>query len=182
VLIIALTAAAFTEDGKARMADGMDEVLHKPMSHDRLIAAVERHGWPRPDVTVRLAPGSNVVPRMPEDPAVSSPLGRQFYDMWAMLGDDEMAGIIELYIRTAEELLPIVIDADRDSGEREEAAHALKGASDMIGLDEIRTLCCGVMLALRDNRAGELQNKLSSLPLRIADTCTLLKSTLQRTM
>jgi hypothetical protein len=156
--------------------------LHKPISQDRLIVAVERRQWTRSEVKTTAFQGAQAVPVNSMLPEGASPLGRQFYDMWAMLGDEEMAGIIELYIGTAERMIPIMIDAGRDKGERGEAAHALKGASDMIGLDEIRTLCVGVMLALREDRVCELETSLSDLPLRITDTCEFLKSTLQRTM
>ncbi len=179
-MIIALTAAAFPEDSEACLAAGMDEVLHKPISHDRPDCRCRTAGLGEKQCRTADQGAYRFAGGPTEANIEYEHLNHQFFDMRSMLGEEEMGNVIQLYMNSIDEMVPIMMDATKSLHDRGEAAHALKGASDMIGLNEMRALCLKVMVALREESVGEIDDVLASLPDRAAAACDLLKSTLAK--
>ncbi len=65
-------------------------------------------------------------------------------------------------------------DPDQDCAVKCEAAHALKGASDMIGLAGLRALCFAIEMACRENRLADVADEFARLPDKVAEACRVL--------
>jgi HPt (histidine-containing phosphotransfer) domain-containing protein len=137
-----------------------------------LIVAVERRQQDLPSGLPAAA--EPPPPTDGQEPAVAA----QFGEMRGMLGDDEMQEIVDIFSKNAETLLAVLIAPDAATEDKAEAAHALKGAADMIGLPEITALARDVMYALRAEDIERAHDIIRQLPAKVDQGSALLRNIL----
>jgi len=144
VPIIAMTAAATSEDRDRCIAVGMDDYVSKPIDASVLENAL--NGWVSRDATTR-APAAGEPPRDDSilDPAQLSLLRR--------LGADDGGGLLPAVANTFFETWPVLMaelcqaHACGDSHGVREAAHQVKGAAANVGAVSVATVSDRIELA-----------------------------------
>lgn len=140
--IIAMTAGALNSDREKCIAVGMDDYLSKPVTYDKLDSVLSK--WVEFDQTKELAgerymhqPNSEMQVGMPNAEPVD------MAGLIELLGPDEAAEVLQLFVNSTEELISQIQDAaDRhDPKALKEAAHQLKGAASSVGADHIARAC-----------------------------------------
>jgi HPt (histidine-containing phosphotransfer) domain-containing protein len=129
VPVIALTAAAFSEDRQRCMAAGMDDYLAKPFELKDLAAVLAR--W---------LPGNEPAP----DESVLDPSRlEEIRALQAGGGDDILTRVVEAYFDSAPGLVEAIADAvaKGDASALADAAHPLKSSSASLGALRLSELC-----------------------------------------
>ncbi|WP_049976072.1 GAF domain-containing hybrid sensor histidine kinase/response regulator [Azospirillum sp. B506] len=158
--IVGITANAFSREVERCLAMGMDDCLTKPVETVRLGHCLGR--WLPTGAPVQ-APASAKAAFSPSaEPPVPSDAGeaidtRRFHDL---LGDDRAAirGLLKRFLETSlplRERLGEAIADGRSAEEVRQQAHALKGASGMVGASALATVCLALeKAAMADDWAG----------------------------
>jgi len=182
VPIVALTAAAFREHRQACMDAGMIDVLNKPFQPEHLISVVERFASNANNAVSLPAvpPPSESAPPLLADPV--GMLDQQlFSSLRAQLGDEAVEGIVGEYESSSANLLTLLGDPSLDAKNRREAAHSLKGASGVLGLSRLHSLCQGIELALRDGLTERADGLIIALPDLVTEGVALMRGLLEST-
>jgi CheY-like chemotaxis protein len=143
VPIIAMTASALSSDRENCLAVGMDDYLSKPVTYDKLNSVLSK--WVESDITQELA-GERKMQQPNQMHDFSAPPAGEPVDIKGLnelLGEDETAEVLQLFVQSTEELIAQIKDASdrRDSKSLKEAAHQLKGAAASVGANSIARTC-----------------------------------------
>ena len=181
VPIVALTAAAFREHRQACLDAGMIDVLNKPFQPEHLISVVERFAANgNGGISLPPVPSSPPPPLPPSSTEPAGMLDQQLYSsLRAQLGDEVVEGIVGEYESSSANLLALLRDLSLDAKSRREAAHSLKGASGVLGLIRLHSLCQGIELALRDGLIDRADGLIAGLPDLVTEGVALMRGLLE---
>jgi CheY-like chemotaxis protein len=148
VPVVALTAAASSEEVQECLSAGMDDFVPKPFSLEQLEAAMQR---------VVGARDRGAGPDF--DPEVMRSLR-------ASLGEDEVAELVPQYLSLAQTAQGKLASAAsmRDGMALAEAARGLRSASQQIGLQGVAQLCHAIEAAIREGRLEEAVSLADQVP------------------
>ncbi|WP_121256164.1 hybrid sensor histidine kinase/response regulator [Nocardioides ferulae] len=160
VPIVAMTAAASSEERQRCLAAGMDDFLAKPIDVQRVAETLERWTAPRAPKQDGLDPVRAADPegsaRQAAGPDVATPRARlsELVEQEGIAADLvlRMVGRFESSARTAAAALATAAAA-RDPGAVARAAHGLKGSAANLGLADLSALAAGLE---EGGRAGVL--------------------------
>lgn len=167
--IIALTAHAMKEERDRVLAAGMNDLLTKPIDHQKFFAAVRRWLPERPTTTpLEAAAGTPATPAIPPPPEATQE-DTSIFDRQGALsrvgGDPAMLErFMQLFWQRNAEL-PADIGAALNGGDTATArrlAHALKGGAGTVGLVEIQHAADALEKAL-DADASSPQNQFEAV-------------------
>jgi two-component system sensor histidine kinase/response regulator len=170
VPVVGLTASALQADRDACMEAGMDGLATKPVTRDRLAAAID----------------AAIAGRAAETPAAAAhhgPAGdamptARLRDLEATLGTEITTEIIGLFMQTAPSQLTAIEDAvsARDFVQSRRAAHALVGAAANIGLDVLAPAAKEIELNSGTIPQDDLMTAMAALAGEMADSVRRLES------
>ena len=139
--IIALTAHAMQEDVERFQAAGMNDVVVKPISADRLAAAIDRRRAPRRIWT--------------EDKSGSTWDAAVFGEFLQVLGAADTAEMMERFLDDARDVVPWLVwqsSEETDHDEVAKKAHGLAGSAAVLGATELHAALRALEEAARKTR------------------------------
>ena len=139
--IIALTAHAMQEDVDRFQSAGMNDVVVKPISSDRLAAALDRRRAPRTLWTEQSGPDV-------WDSGV-------FSEFLQVLGADDTQDMLNHFLDDAREVVPWLVwqsSEDCDAAEVAKRAHGLAGSAAVLGATELHAALRALEEAARKER------------------------------
>lgn len=156
--IIAMTAHALAADRENCFAVGMDDYLSKPVTYDRLNSVLSRwvdvghnKNTGEKDMAETAEPNRELRSFVPDMPAATPPL--DVTQLEEMLGSEETAEILQLFVSSTEDLLQRIDKAmvDHDAKALREAAHELKGACSSVGASGMAQSCLELEQVAKEN-------------------------------
>ena len=140
--IVALTAHAMQEDVERFRAAGMNDVVVKPISADRLAAAIDRRRAPR-----RI---------WAEDKSGSTWDAAVFGEFLQVLGAADTAEMMERFLEDARDVVPWLVWQSSEETDHEEVAkkaHGLAGSAAVLGATELHAALRALEEAARKSRS-----------------------------
>ncbi|WP_437301934.1 ATP-binding protein [Sorangium sp. So ce388] len=171
--VVAFTANVMADDRDRCREAGMDDFLAKPIQIDHLVAVLRRAaGAAKAAGRAAAEVAPEPAPAPPVDPETLAAL-RSIID-----GPGELAGLIDLHLGTARELL-VAMRAALERGDADAlaaAAHQLKGSSAQFGAFAVSERCDALERAARADLAGQAPERLAALESACARAHAALES------
>jgi PAS domain S-box-containing protein len=142
--IVALTAAAMTEDHERCLKGGMDDYLGKPIDWPLLFRVVDRLASRRSEPTLQDAMGVNKATVLDEPVLDESVLD----GLAGVLGHDRVGDFLELFLCEARQV-PLLHSRSDAREETIALAHKLAAAAGQLGFKELSAVCRGLESRLR---------------------------------
>ncbi|WP_170149590.1 hybrid sensor histidine kinase/response regulator [Rhodoplanes roseus] len=155
VHIVALTANAFKHDAETCRIAGMSDFVGKPITRDRLEAAIRRFIGQRPPVTEIAAPPATEPPTF--DPATFARLGEE-------IGADGVCQVVETFLADSRDrIAQLRSHVTAGAAGIELEAHTLKGAAGTLGFMRLSELARRLEEDARAGRSRGLEAQVEAL-------------------
>ena len=152
--IVALTANAMAEEQEAFIKDGMNDILTKPLSRDRLLDALA-HYTEAPMIETA------------KPVVVSASLVDQTHlqELKDTLGEDVLAQLVGRFTEEVDETVTYLTNsADRPLEEIAQRAHKIAGSAATLGTVDLRAALVAVEVAAKQDDSAGTQAAITGLP------------------